>query len=213
MRYLLIVGATALLFGSGASAATAVDPTGDFLASYLGVHEGDLDVTSFSVKYDAVQSSFLLNATFAGAIDATKAGFYAIGVNTGTGVAHPFGSIGEGNVLFNQVIALQKAGTATVGATSLAAGAVTIAGNSFSAWVPLSLLPSTGFSPDRYGFNLWPRDGTAGLGAISDFSPENATLAAVPEVGIWAMMIAGFGLTGRALRQRRSGKPGHQLTA
>ncbi len=204
MRNLLIVGAAALFFGSSASAATVADPAGDFLASYLGVHEGDLDVTSFSVKYDAVQSSFLLNATFAGAIDATKAGFYAIGVNTGTGVAHPFGSIGEPNVLFNQVIAVQKAGTATVGATALAAGAVTVAGNSFSAWVPLALLPSTGFSPYHYGFNLWPRDGTAGLGAISDFAPQNATIAAVPEAATWAMMIVGFGLTGRTLRQRRS---------
>lgn len=213
MRNLLIVGAAALLFATSATAATVVDPTGDFLASYHGVHEGDLDVTSFSVKYSAAQSSFLLKATFAGVIDATKAGFYAIGVNTGTGVAHPFSSIGEGNVLFNQVVAVQKAGTATVGAASLTAGAVTITGNSFSAWVPLALLPSTGFSAYHYGFNLWPRDGTAGLGAISDFAPQNATLAAVPEAATWAMMIVGFGLTGRTLRQRRGSATSNQVTA
>ena len=99
---------------------------------------------------------------------------------------------------------MQKDGTAKVGATSLAPGSVTIGGNALSVMVPLSLLPTTGFVPGRYGFNMWPRSGTVGgLATISDFAPNNATIAAVPEPAAWSMMLGGFGLIGGTLRRRR----------
>jgi len=202
---LLGIGALSLATAAQAQSNSITDPTGDFLASYTGPHQGDLDVTSFSVSYNAGSMSFLLQSTFAGAIDPTLPGFYAIGVNTGTG-AGPFGSIGAPNVLFNKVIAVQKDGTAKIGAISLAAGSVVIGGNALSVVVPLSLLPTTGFDPGQYGFNIWPRSGTTGgLAAISDFAPNNATLAAaVPEPAAWSMMLGGFALVGAMARRRRS---------
>ena len=202
----LLLSVAALSLATAAQAQSSVsDPTGDFLASYTGPDNPDLDVTSLSVSYNASTTSFLIQSTFAGNIDPSLPGFYAIGVNTGTGTG-PFASIGAPDVLFNQVIAVQKDGSATIGATALSAGSVTIGGNALSVMVPLSLLPSTGFDPAQYGFNIWPRSGTTGgLGVISDFAPNNATLAAaaVPEPAAWSLMLGGFALIGGTLRRGR----------
>ena len=202
----LLIGAAAICLAGAAQATTVADPTGDFIPSYVGAHQADLDVTSFSVNFNSATNSFLLQATMAGAIDASLPGFYAIGVNTGTGTG-PFAPIGAPNVLFNQVIAVQKNATANIGPNTLAPGSVTVGGNALSLVVPLSLLPSTGFDPEHYGFNIWPRDGVhTGFAAISDFAPNNATVAAaVPEPASWAMMLGGFGLIGGAMRRRRVG--------
>lgn len=182
-----------------AQAATVWDAEGDFLPTYVGPHLADLDVLSFSVNYDMTTSTFKLSAKMAGDIVPGSDGFYVIGVNTGTGPIAPFGGLGQPNVKFNQAIAIQKTGTGAIGATVLDPSTIKISGDSFSVMVPLSLLPSTGFSPLYYGFNLWPRVGTS----IPDFAPENATLAAVPEPATWALMIAGFALIGTTLRRRR----------
>jgi len=182
-----------------AYAATVHDATGDFLPSYAGPQNPDLDVTSFSVDFDSVASAFTVSATFAGPIMVDADTLYVIGVNTGTGLIAPFGPLGHPNVRFNQVILLRTDGTGNIGPTALDPSAITIAGDMFSAIVPLSLLPSTGFGPGNYGFNIWPRYENV----ITDFSPENATLAAVPEPASWALLVGGFTALGAMLRRRR----------
>ncbi|HET6971778.1 MAG TPA: PEPxxWA-CTERM sorting domain-containing protein, partial [Phenylobacterium sp.] len=84
--------------------------------------------------------------------------------------------------------------------------AATVSGASFTLVVPRAFLPSTGFAPRDYGFNLWPRNGLnpADSTQISDFAPQNALLSAAPEPAAWALMLAGFGLLGAALRRRRA---------
>ena len=210
MRHMLIAAAALVAAPQAASAATVMDATGDFLPSYTaGPRLADLDVTSFSVNYDAVGKFFTLGATFAGAIDAMTGGLYVIGVNTGTGTIRPFAAIGQENVIFNQAIVLRKDGTGSIGANALDPGAISIAGNIITARVGESLLPSTGFAAADYGFNLWPRIGLGSNDQITDFSPENANLStrglqpAVPEPATWALMILGFGVVGAALRRRR----------
>lgn len=201
-RMSVLIGAFTLGMASMAQATTVTDPTNDFIASYTGPHEADLDVVSFSVTYDAAAQAFHVSSTMAGAIDPSLPGFYAIGVNTGTG-AGPFASIGQPNVLFNKVVSVQKAGTAAISGVAVPGGA-TISGDTLSLIVPLSMLPTTGFTPDHYGWNIWPRSGTVGGNAvISDFAPENSTIASVPEPASWAMMLGGFGLAGTVLRRRR----------
>jgi hypothetical protein len=208
MRKLLAVAGTicTLAFAGAAHAVnttTVSDPPNDFLASFVGNHDPDLDVTSFGVSFDQATMNFTLSATLAGAINPALPGLYVIGINTGTGVNAPFGGIGEPNVIFNQVAVIQKTGATTIGANNLTA---TIAGNAFTLVVPLSLLPTTGFTPDNYGFNLWPRNGLGNNNQIADFAPENSTLSAVPEPAAWAMMLAGFGLLGGVLRRKRTVK-------
>lgn len=206
MRMFLSAAALACLACAGPALAqtqTVTDATGDFLAGYTGPKLADLDVTSFSVSYDKTAKLFTLGATFAGAITPGTPGFYVYGVNTGKGAIRPFGSIGQGNVIFDQAIVVQKDGTGSIGGTALDSNWIAIAGNILTVKVPLSLLPSTGFSPQRYGFNLWPRAGSGNAG-ISDFAPENATLsAAVPEPATWGMLMIGAGFAGGTLRYRR----------
>jgi hypothetical protein len=201
----LLIGVAALSLATAAQAQShsVIDPMGDFLASYTGPHQADLDVTSLSVSYNPGTMNFLIQSTFAGAVDPSLPGFYVIGANTGSGTG-PFGSIGAPDIKFNQVILVQKNGTATIGGVALDPGSVTIGGNALSLIVPLSLLPSTGFDPGRYGFSIWPRSSAVGgLATISDFAPDDSTLAAVPEPAAWSLMVGGFGLLGGAMRRRR----------
>jgi len=205
MRSVLLAAAplatTAVLaFGGQAHATAIVDPAGDFLPSFVGAHDADLDVLAFSVAYDNVAQAFNFHATLAGEIDPARAGVYVIGANTGTGTIRPFGGIGAPNVIFNQAIVVQKSGAAAVSGNNLSA---TISGASFSLAVPLAFLPSTGFAPTEYGFNLWPRNGLGNNNQISDFAPDNANITGVPEPGAWALMILGFGAAGLGLRRRR----------
>jgi hypothetical protein len=194
------------LGGTPASAQTQTvsDRVGDFLPSYTGPLSPSLDVTSFTVGYNSAASTFLLSATLAGPVSSAP-GFYVIGVNTGTGTLAPFANIGQPNVRFNQAIVIQPSGSANIGQTALASGSVTINGNTFAALIPLALLPSTGFLPQNYGFNLWPRNGVGQNSQISDFAPENATIsAAVPEPSTWMLMLLGFGAVGWSMRRRRA---------
>lgn len=201
MRTLLLAAATVLALAAAPAQATIVaDPVGDFLPSFVGPNDPDLDVTAFSVGYDPVALAFNLSATLAGDINPAAAGFYVIGVNTGTGVIRPFANVGAPNVIFNQAVVVQKSGAAAVGGNPLTA---TLDGDSFSVIVPLALLPSTGFAPERYGFNLWPRIAFTSNNDISDFAPDNANIAAIPEPAAWALMLAGFALVGAALRRRQ----------
>lgn len=196
-----------LIATSPAVAATVSDAVGDFIPSFTGTPSPDLDVTSFSVSLDPSATMFSLGAVLAGDVDPSLAGFYVIGVNTGSGAIHPFAGIGEPNVTFNQVIVVQKNGTATLGANALTA---LLSGNQFIVSVPVSLLPSTGATPQNYGFNIWPRFGATvtGNAQISDFAPDNALLSAngllpVPEPSSWLMLLLGFGLIGGVMRFRR----------
>ena len=200
---------TSMIAATPANAATVFDATNDFLPTYTaGPKLADLDVTSFSVGFNSSLNFFTLGATFAGDIDPSTGGIYVFGVNTGTGTIRPFAALGQPNVIFNQAITIRKDGTGSIGATALDPNMISIVGNILTARIPLALLPSTGFVPTEYGFNLWPRFGTGNNNQITDFSPENATLAAaVPEPATWGLMLAGFGLIGWAMRSRRK-QPG-----
>ena len=197
--------APTIILAAPASAASVIDAAGDFLPTYTaGPALADLDVTGFSINYNSMQQFFTLGATFAGDINPQTLGLYVIGVNTGTGVLRPFAALGQPNVIFNQAIVLQKDGTGRVGPDLLDPAGISIAGNILTARIPLSLLPSTGYTPTQYGFNLWPRVALGNANQITDFAPENAniSISAVPEPATWGMMLVALGLAGMCLRSR-----------
>jgi hypothetical protein len=118
-------------------------------------------------------------------------------------------------VLFDRVVVLNNNGTGSVpGFGNLAAGAVTINGNEIFGTVPLAALPSTGFAPQNYTWNLWPRSpAIAGNpnGNVADFAPDNsnAAVTAVPApAAAWLAAQAGVVLAAFARFRRWAGATG-----
>lgn len=192
-------------------AAATADPADDFLPSYVGPQAGDLDVLSIDAVI--IGSNIQLSATLAANVGTTVGVSYVWGIDRGQGTAR-FGSLATG-VLFDSVLLLRADGTGRFtdllnGANSFNIGAdsgyISISDSSIVGTLPLALIPSTGFASANYRYNFWPRSPGSGSTFISDFAPDNSTLKAgvVPEPAAWALMIAGFGLVGGALRQRRA---------
>jgi hypothetical protein len=208
--FALAAALAASAFAVPAQATTIADPAGDFLATYTGPQNGDLDVLSVSAVRDATAVTF--SATFNGAIGTTAGGVYVLGINRGAGLpllTTGVPSVGAG-VNFDAVAVLNPLGgsfvnlilPSAVGPTPLST--VTFSGSSLTAVIPFALLPSNGFATSDYLYNLWPRSGLASNVQIADFAPNASSFAAdIPEPGAWALMIAGFGLMGAALRRRR----------
>jgi hypothetical protein len=183
---------------------------GDFLPTYAGPPNGDLDV--LSTRVNLLGTNLVFSATLNGNVGTTAQGFYIWGVNRGAGTAN-FASLGLPNIIFDSVIRINPDGTGAVtliggATTNLAAGSITINGNTFQAVVPLSLLPSNGFSSvAQYGQNLWPRFGGAtGNAQISDFAPD-ATLGSIETPEPATLLLLGTGLLGLSSRlMKRKGR-------
>jgi hypothetical protein len=208
-----IVSAT-LLVANTCFAVPFVDPVGDFIPSFTGPRNADLDVLTSEVTLQG--SQFVFNARLAGPVGSTTGSLFVLGLDRGAGTSR-FPVIAPG-VLFDEVLAVTGAGVATVRdliagtATTLPAGATTIAGDSLTVAFPVSLAPSLGLTPDNYTWNLWPRTGAGNDNQISDFAPDNsnvrvtttAAAAAVPEPGTVALF--GLGAVGLMTMRRRSGR-------
>src|SRR5262249_17708942 len=140
----------------------------------------------------------ILTATVNGKIGTTPGGFYVWGFNRGAG-AQGFPTIAPG-VLFDRVVVVNNNGT-----TNVAGGSVSINGNTFTAEIPASALPSTGFLPSQFTWNLWPRSPAIpgnGLGNIADFAPDNSNaLVSTPEPA--SLLVLGVAGGVLALRSRR----------
>lgn len=193
--------ALALAATASAHAATAADPAHDFLGTFAGsTASTDLDILSVSATYNPTTDTFVLSSTSDGAIGKTSTGLFVWGVNEGGNKAG-FAANGLPGVLFDQVVLLRPDGTGSVGGTALPTGSVVVSGNTLTASISGSLLPSKGFTKENYTWNLWPRDtafSSAGFGAISDFAPNNSNIATsvVPEPGTYALMLAGLMMIG-----------------
>jgi hypothetical protein len=210
---LLLAGAVALAAATPASNAAAqlvADPAGDFLASYVGPRNGDLDVLGATVFFDG--ATFRFASRSAGSIGTTAGALFVWGVDRGRGTAR-FGPLAPG-VLFDAVVVLNPGGTSTVNdlitgtSAVLPVGAVAFAGADLRATVPASLLPTLagGFAQSAYTANLWPRVGAGNNNQISDFAPDNSNLAVnvVPEPATALLLLPAAGVLAAVMRRRRA---------
>jgi hypothetical protein len=186
-------------------AAVITDAVGDFLPTYTGPRNGDLDVLEAEVLLNG--SSFLFTSTSNAAIGTTPGGVFVWGINRGAGFA-TFPDVAPG-VTFDSVVIIVPGGGSfaqaldTMATTPIPAADVSISGAFLSARVPLSVLPSLGVAPEAYTVNLWPRSELLLIDpVISDFAPDNsnAAVTVVPEPGT-SILLGGAFAAFAALKQ------------
>ncbi len=205
---ILAVAAALTALALAPASAQIADPAGDFLSTYTGPKNGDLDVLLSNVAF--TPAGFVFTATLNGTVGTTANSLYVWGLDRGQGTAR-FGALASG-VVFDSVVTVTGGGVGT--ARDLISGAavtngivVTINGSSLEADVPLSALPSLGLAQNQYTWNLWPRINGGTTANISDFAPDNSNVrvAVTPEPGSVALLV-GLTVTGAGLLRRRAKK-------
>src|SRR5215218_8202551 len=212
----LSVIAAVLVFGSVSANAEVLDPAGDFLSTYTGPQNGDLDALSLSVTF--TQPGVTLTSTVNGAIGSTIGSAFIWGIDRGSGTDRLITSgppaVGPADLLLDAVVRLESGGGGrvmtfpTVGApitTLLDPSTIFISGSTISTTIPFAVLFSTGFAPEDYTYSFWTRSELGSQAFIADLAPDGGSFrgTAVPEPATWMMMIAGFGLVGGAMRMAR----------
>jgi hypothetical protein len=123
--------------------------------------------------------TFDFTGTVAGRLTESVPTVFVFGINRGAGKS-PGPFTDRGVVVFDSVVTVSIGPTGVVGAvnvsgksTILPSQDVRVVGSSVAVAVPASLLPSTGFSPGQYQFNLWVNNPQATAEPIASFVPEN----------------------------------------
>lgn len=189
-HHLTLVALAAAAFTAPVHAAQAIDAAGDFLPTYAGPKDADLDVRFADVVIDPKAGTVTFIGTLAGPIDKGSGKFYVFGIDRGRGdvgrdlvFQGPLGGepkIGK-DVRWDAAVGLLANGQAVFfdalhpGVVPLPDVAVHINGNEISATVPLALLPSQGAHVKDYTFNFWPRSQVSLANTtVADFAPDNS---------------------------------------
>jgi hypothetical protein len=206
----------ATLVATPLHATTFADPHGDLLATYTGPLNSDLDILSGSAEFTS--DDLLLSSTMDGAIGTTPGSLFLWGVDRGSGTDRLITSgppaVGTPGMLLDAIVALLANGTGrvvlfpTAGppvTTPLDPSLITISGDTISARIPRTMLPTTGFAFDDYTYVHWSRSVVGGQQFIADLAPDTASFTAsyAPEPAAWGLLAGGFGLMGAMFRRRR----------
>ncbi|HXZ85954.1 MAG TPA: PEP-CTERM sorting domain-containing protein [Myxococcota bacterium] len=192
---------------------STTDPANDFLSTYTGPQNGDVDVISSDVVFHPAANTLTFSATFNAPVNTTPGALYVWGLDRGAGAELLMGGtppIGGGIVFDSVFVAIPGNGAGLVNlfdgsAGTTLPGVVQVNGNSVVATVSAALFPSKGFATSDYLWNLWPRVGSdsANNAQISDFAPDNTVLqVTLPEPS--ALALAALGLAALVAARRRS---------
>ena len=157
------------------------DPTYDFVSTYIGPRNSDLDIVEFTAQFDLTRSVFIFRAKLSGAIRQTPNSVYVICVNRGNGSAL-LESIGMSSVLCDSAVIVKNNGVATVATfepafkNSPLNGTVKIKGAEFEITVPALQLPTTGFALGDYTVILWSRSDGGKNDLVADVAPDSGSL-------------------------------------
>jgi len=212
--------AAAMTWSSGAGATPFSDPAGDFLATYAGPHNDDLDIISGSAVFNS--NYLVLSSTMKGAIGTTSGSSFIWGIDRGSGTDRLITSgppaVGTPDMLLDAIVRLNASGGGVVltfptagppVTTLLDPSLITISGDTITGEIPRAQLPTTGFDFVDYTYVHWSRSALGDQQFIADLAPDAASFKAtfVPEPATWSLMIFGLGLAGGVLRFRRTAGP------
>ena len=157
---------------------------GVFYKDYVGPQRPAVDPIGADGVFLIASQTFVLAAQMAGPVFVGGPNIYVWGFDRGGASAGNAPFPDEPAVKFNTVLAVtanSSSGTLT-GSLNLLSGApaqgvpvVLVAPDTIQVGIPASMLPSTGFTPAQYRWNLWTRSGSGGSPAaqIPAFIPDN----------------------------------------
>jgi hypothetical protein len=211
--------AFALSVDAPLQAGLVIDAAGDFLATYVGPQNGDLDVLEAAVDFSPAGDQCHLSALLAADVGGTATSSYVFGFDRGTG-APGFLSIGIDQVIFDSVVILNGDGSGGLlflipeaVAIPISPSDIEIDGARIAASITASLLTSRGFEFADYTWNLWPGL-PGGPTNVADFAPDNAMerVRTTPEpssavlctLGVACVLVCGRYRAARGLLPRSS---------
>jgi hypothetical protein len=189
---LLALACAAVLAGCSGSAPAALansfrytEAAGTFYRDYTGPQRPALSAIAADGVYDRTSQTITVIARMAGPVFAGGPNYYVWGWDRGGAASGTAPFPDEPNVKFNAVLVVEADpanGTTLTGFINLLDGSPPqpvspqlAAPDTISVTFPASMLPSTGFTPAQYTWNLWPRNALGGSPAaqIASFIPDN----------------------------------------
>jgi hypothetical protein len=186
-------GTTSGVSGAGGAQFRFTEAAGTFYKDYTGPQRPALSAIGADGLFSTATATITVTARMAGPVFTGGPNLYVWGWDRGGASTSPAPFPDEPNVKFNAVLVVTADpanGSTLTGIINLLDGStpqpvtpVLTAADTIRVSFPASMLPSTGFTPANYTWNLWPRIGLGGTPAaqIASFIPDNqmATLLTI----------------------------------
>ena len=162
------------------------EAAGTFYKDYTGPQRPAVSAIGAEGVFSAAAQTIVVTGKMAGPVFTGGPNYYVWGFDRGGAASGSAPFPDEPNIKFNAVLLVTADpanGSTLTGVINLLNGStpqplspVLLAPDTIQVSFPASMLPSTGFTPSQYTWNLWPRSGLGGSAAaqIGSFIPDNA---------------------------------------